>query len=164
MLRYPRPKLLATPPPDSEDVSRARELSLPADQWKRLFLAAVKRIEKADPAYAAALIDVANTLASTISGDPKRFTDETLGIVERWAPGNKYGINVLKAYTRFLYERDRNRETVPDALAIAAKAINTSPRSLRARLSEAGLDLHLPKGEMWKVPGPSHHTDWDVTT
>ncbi len=114
MLRYPRSKLLATTPPDSPQVAQARGLSLPVDQWKRLFFAAVKRIEKADPAYAAALLDVATTLASTVTADPKRFADETLGIVERWAPGNKYGINVVKAYITFLYERDRNRKTVPE--------------------------------------------------
>jgi len=89
-----------------------------------------------------------------ITPDPTRFTEETLEVIERWRPGNKYGINVLDAYTRFLHERDRidGQKAVPTALEITAEAMNTSARSLRARFSAAGLDLHHPKGEFWKLP------------
>lgn len=163
MDRWPKPRLLKERPPDSRPLANLRGLKdLPAEVWQRLFLVALKRLEKKDPSFAETLSDQAAEIAFTISNRQEEFYEEHLDQLERWAPGNKYGINVIKAYVHFRHERDKlriagHKQPAAEALRCVGGRFGCSAASLRAAFSKVRLDLH--SSDMWPIPGSERYID-----
>jgi hypothetical protein len=167
-LRWPRPKLLDKAPDDSETEAYVRALDLPAEHWRQLFLAAVKRVRRSDAAYADAMLNAAHILNFAYQ---KRTKEEALDTIERWKPGNKRGLNVLEAFFLYCHERDDvasrrdGRHPVTTALEIVGERYRIAPRSLRAEFSRARLNLHHPKGEMVQLPKDREEVDrWEASS